>query len=84
MDEQLKSGEELFNDVTGMKFKGQGEIFLSQIQKYTKDKLAELKIDNNKEDEKYNFDYHFEKSLRDKTGKVESSASSDDESSSDD
>jgi hypothetical protein len=80
----LKTGEELFNEITGMHFKGEGELFLSQIQKYTKDKLVELKLDSNKEDEKYNFDYHFEKSLKNKSKKVESSTSSDDSSSDDD
>lgn len=67
--ENVKTGEEIFNEVTEMSFKGEGEYFLSQIQKYSKDKLMEANAKLNKIDDKqkpYNFDYFFEKSLNKK------------------
>lgn len=73
--EDVKTGEEIFNEVTGMNFKGKGEYFLSQIQKYSKDKQMELNATLNHDDDKkkpYNFDYYFEMSLRRKKNLSES------------
>ena len=68
--EDVKTGEEIFNYVTGMSFKGTGTDFLSQIQKYTKDKQMELKANLKQEPDKaYNFDYYFERSLKKKLEK---------------
>jgi RIO kinase 3 len=62
---EVKIGEELFNEVTGMNFDGEGELFLSQIQRYIKDKRAEMNLAENKmeENDVYNFDYYFNRSL---------------------
>lgn len=68
--ENIKTGEEIFKHVTGMTFSGEGEYFLSQIQKYSKDKQMELKThlqeDNTlKSKEKaFNFDYYYELSMQ--------------------
>ncbi|CAF0964900.1 unnamed protein product [Brachionus calyciflorus] len=89
--ENVKTGEQIFMDVTGMKFKGEGEFFLSQIQKYSKDKQMELKLhvhENDKNqnikqnDKDYNFDYFFELSmqrLKNKTNLDSQDLSADDE-----
>ena len=94
--DDVKTGEELFNEVTGMNFKGQGTLFLSQIHKYTKDKQVELSaLTQNKGDDgalltsgsvvvqdgtvqvatgaksEYNFDYHFEKSVKGRKKKAD-------------
>lgn len=60
----FKSGEEIFADVTGMKFEGSGDLFLSNLQRYLKEKLDELsRLSNERETENYNFEFHFNKSM---------------------
>ena len=63
--EDVMSGEELFNLVTGQHFTGEGELFLSQIQRFYKEKRKELEgiTKDENETKPYSFDYHFEKSL---------------------
>ena len=81
--ENVPTAEELFMQVTGMKFKGTGEHFLSQIQRYIKDKRVELNLASNLEDTYlYNFDYYFEKTA--KTAGAKKHEADDVESSSDD
>lgn len=64
--EDVKTGEEIFKEVTGMNFTGEGEYFLSQIQKYAKDKQRELRSHLQEDDPKkskekeFNFDYYYE------------------------
>jgi RIO kinase 3 len=77
--EAVATGEEIFMQVTGMKFDGQGDVFLSNIQHYVKEKqdaLTALASERN-----YNFDFHFERSLKEKETreKDEGHESSDDE-----
>lgn len=63
--ENVMTGEEIFNQVTGMNFTGEGELFLSQIQKFTKEKKYEVNLPPDEERTKeYNFDFHFKKSLQ--------------------
>lgn len=64
----VSTAEEIFMDVTGMNFSGTGQEFLAQIQRYVKDKRVELNLASNQDDTYlYNFDYYFEKSLREKS-----------------
>jgi RIO kinase 3 len=74
--ENVKSGEELFCEITGLNFEGSGQAFLSQIQRYIKDKRARLNLGTAKEDEDtylFNFDYFFEKtSKKDQNGEGDS------------
>lgn len=63
--EDVMTGEEIFNQVTGKNFSGEGEVFLSQIQKFTKEKQNEVNLPADEETTKeYNFDFHFEKSVK--------------------
>ena len=62
--EDIMSPEELFNEITEQNFSGTGVEFLSQIQAYTKNK--QIEIAPPKDDKAYNFDYFFEKTLKDK------------------
>jgi RIO kinase 3 len=77
--ESVLTGEELFTEVTGLRFNGSGQVFLSQIHKYIKDKRVELNLAANHEDTYlFNFDYFFEK-----TNKKDKKAGEKDEDSSD-
>ena len=80
--ENVMTGEEIFNQVTGMNFTGEGEVFLSQIQKFKKEKQMEINVPPDAETTKeYNFDFYFAKSLKEKNqaNNAESSSSDDDE-----
>lgn len=68
--------EEIFNFVTNMKFEGNGDVFMAQIQKYRKDK--ELQLNGGvKEDKQYNFDYHFTESQKQRDANTNESSDSD-------
>jgi hypothetical protein len=75
------TAEELFNEVTGNNFKGEGELFLSQIQRFYKDKKKELhaitKTEDEKDEKPYSFDYHFEKSLKNEQQEKDAETDSD-------
>jgi RIO kinase 3 len=74
----VKTAEEMFREVTGMDFKGEGDFFLSQIQHYIKDKFQEQNKQLNREpNEIYNFDYHFNKELNQKLKGDDSDSDSD-------
>lgn len=76
--DDVKSGEEIFREVTGMHFEGEGTFFLSQIQQYIKDKYMEQNKQLDREPNSfYNFDYHFDKELKEKFNDDEDSESSD-------
>lgn len=64
----MLSGEELFNQVTGLNFGGEGEVFLSQIQRFYKEKENDINVPKDEstiesETKEFNFDFHFKKSL---------------------
>jgi len=56
--ENVKSAEEIFNDITEQKFQGEGDSFVSEIQKFAKNKHIELQLNDSNA---FNFDYFFEK-----------------------
>jgi hypothetical protein len=63
------SGEEIFNQVTGLNFSGEGEVFLSHIQKFYKEKQNDINVPVDEstiesETKEFNFDFHFKKSLK--------------------
>lgn len=60
----VMSGEQIFNAVTGMEFKGEGDVFLSNIQRYVKEKQQVLSA--TAAESTYNFDFHFERTRRDR------------------
>lgn len=62
--DKVATAEEIFMQVTGMSFKGEGDVFLSNIQRYVKEKHDELTALAS--ERHYNFDFHFEKSLKEK------------------
>jgi len=82
--EEVQTGEEIFNQITGMGFTGTGDLFLSQVQKFTKERQNDINLPpedvhydhqaacNSKE---YNFDFYFNKSLAAKNCSGELSSS---------
>lgn len=64
----MLSGEELFNQVTGLSFSGEGDVFLSQIRRFYKEKKNDINVPTDEstiesETKEFNFDFHFKKSL---------------------
>ncbi|KAK3088153.1 hypothetical protein FSP39_015427 [Pinctada imbricata] len=64
------SPEELFNHITDLKITGKGKDFEAQVQRYDKEKSAEL-LANQSSFKSYPFDYFFEKSLKERTEECE-------------
>lgn len=58
------TGEQLFMSVTGIEFNGEDDVFMSNLQRYVKEKQDELTAMVN--EKAYNFDYHFERSIKEK------------------
>jgi len=72
--ENVMTAEEIFNKVTGQKFTGEGELFLSQIQRFSKEKRKELEAltkPDEEESNNYSFDYHFKRSQNKETAEAE-------------
>lgn len=80
--ENVRTAEEIFMEVTGMNFKGESELFLSNIQRFVKEKQNELSA--TVDEKAYNFDFHFERSVRAKEKKEKGEEVSDEEKSSSD
>lgn len=59
--ENVMKGEEIFKQITGLNFSGEGELFLSQIQKYIKEKPHLSSGESGMKE--FNFDFHFKKSM---------------------
>lgn len=62
----MLSPEELFNHITDLNITGKGKDFEAQVQRYDKEKSAEL-LANQSSFKTYPFDYFFEKSLKERT-----------------
>jgi len=78
------TGEEIFNQITGLGFTGTGELFLSQIKNYNKEKKNDATLPpedvhyNHKAacmTKEYNFDFHFNKSSAARANTAEYSSS---------
>lgn len=61
----VKEPEKLFNQITGLNIKGKGAEFAAQVQRYDKEKSAEL-LAHQITMKEYAFDYYFEKSQQDR------------------
>lgn len=61
----VKEPEKLFNQITGLNIKGKGAEFAAQVQRYDKERSAEL-LAHQITMKEYAFDYYFEKSQQDR------------------
>ena len=61
----VKEPEKLFNKITGLNIKGKGAEFAAQVQRYDKERSAEL-LAHQITMKEYAFDYYFEKSQQDR------------------
>lgn len=66
----VKEPEELFNHITGLNIKGEGAEFAAQVQRYDKERSAEL-LAHQISRKEYAFDYYFEKSHQDRLEEAE-------------
>ncbi|XP_048730947.2 serine/threonine-protein kinase RIO3-like isoform X2 [Ostrea edulis] len=66
----VKEPEELFNHITGLNIKGEGAEFAAQVQRYDKERSAEL-LAHQISTKEYAFDYYFEKSHQDRLEEAE-------------
>lgn len=61
----VKEPEKMFNQITGLNIKGKGAEFAAQVQRYDKERSAEL-LAHQITMKEYAFDYYFEKSQQDR------------------
>ncbi|XP_062577269.1 serine/threonine-protein kinase RIO3-like isoform X2 [Saccostrea cucullata] len=61
----VKEAEKLFNQITRLNIKGKGAEFAAQVQRYDKERSAEL-LAHQISMKEYAFDYYFEKSQQDR------------------
>lgn len=63
--------EKLFNDITELEIQGEGLEFVSQVQRYEKEKDEELLAHQMTGAKEYAFDYFFEKSQKERAAALE-------------
>ncbi|KAJ8321907.1 hypothetical protein KUTeg_000378 [Tegillarca granosa] len=80
---QVKSAEELFNEITELNIHGEGGDFVAQVQRYDKEKRMEL-LAHQACTKEYPFDYFFDKSLQDRAEELKKLGFSDSEEDEDD